>query len=38
MATGDAIAQKFLERNKGFDFKRNARFLGFGLFFAVSIV
>ncbi|XP_064652217.1 protein Mpv17-like isoform X2 [Lineus longissimus] len=35
MATGDALAQKLLEKNTtGFDYKRNARFLGFGLFFA----
>lgn len=36
MSTGDAISQKFVERNEKFDCKRYVRYWAFGVIIAVS--
>lgn len=38
MSTGDAISQKFVERNEKFDCKRYVRYWAFGVIIAVSMI
>ena len=36
MGTGDAVAQKLIENNPGYDVHRTLRFVGIGTLFVVS--